>query len=122
MAAHPEAIVDARFAKRELTLWIARDSLVAAGLALRNAGYNFLSDVSCVDWYPNEPRFEVVYHLLSHGFEGARSGPCGTSRRTSSPEVGQHHFCLALGPISMSAKSSTFSEFASAATRTCGGF
>lgn len=69
LAAYPEAIVDARFAKRELTLWIARDSLVAAGLALRNAGYNFLADVSCVDWYPNEPRFEVVYHLLSHGLK-----------------------------------------------------
>jgi NADH-quinone oxidoreductase subunit C len=27
--------------------------------------FNFLSDVTCVDWYPAEPRFEVVYHLLS---------------------------------------------------------
>src|SRR5437016_225789 len=27
--------------------------------------FNFLSDVSCVDWLPQEPRFEVVYHLLS---------------------------------------------------------
>ena len=27
--------------------------------------FNFLSDVACVDWYPSEPRFEVVYHLLS---------------------------------------------------------
>ncbi len=24
-----------------------------------------MSDVTCVDWYPNEPRFEVIYHLLS---------------------------------------------------------
>ena len=27
--------------------------------------YNFLSDLTCVDWYPAEPRCEVVYHLLS---------------------------------------------------------
>ena len=24
-----------------------------------------LMDVTCVDWYPNSPRFEVVYHLFS---------------------------------------------------------
>ncbi len=27
--------------------------------------YNSLMDVTCVDWYPNNPRFEVVYHLFS---------------------------------------------------------
>ena len=27
--------------------------------------FNYLSDVTCVDWYPQEPRFEVVYPLLS---------------------------------------------------------
>jgi len=27
--------------------------------------YNALADVTCVDWYPNEPRFEVVYQLFS---------------------------------------------------------
>ena len=27
--------------------------------------FNFLADVTCVDWHPAEPRFEVVYHLLS---------------------------------------------------------
>ena len=28
--------------------------------------FNFLSDLTCVDLYPSEPRFEVIYHLLSH--------------------------------------------------------
>ncbi|MGB6904951.1 MAG: NADH-quinone oxidoreductase subunit C, partial [Acidobacteriaceae bacterium] len=23
-------------------------------------------DVTCVDWYPAEPRFQVTYHILSH--------------------------------------------------------
>ena len=27
--------------------------------------FNYLCDITCVDWYPAEPRFEVVYHLLS---------------------------------------------------------
>ena len=27
--------------------------------------FNYLSDVTCVDWSPSEPRFEVIYHLLS---------------------------------------------------------
>jgi NADH-quinone oxidoreductase subunit C len=69
LAAQPEAIVDALFAKNELTLWIARDSIVSASKTLRDAGYNFLSDVTCVDWYPSEPRFEVIYHLLSLGLK-----------------------------------------------------
>ena len=27
--------------------------------------FNYLADLTCLDWYPSEPRFEVVYHLLS---------------------------------------------------------
>ena len=27
--------------------------------------YDALMDVTCVDWYPYDPRFEVVYHLFS---------------------------------------------------------
>ena len=27
--------------------------------------FNYLSDVTCVDWYPSQPRFEVIYQLLS---------------------------------------------------------
>jgi len=68
-AAGPKWIVDARFDKKELTLWIARDGIIAAAAALKAAGYNFFSDVTCVDWSPNEPRFEVIYHLLSHGLK-----------------------------------------------------
>lgn len=28
-------------------------------------GFNYLSDVSALDYYPNEPRFGINYHLLS---------------------------------------------------------
>ena len=27
--------------------------------------FNYLSDVTCVDYYPSDLRFEVIYHLLS---------------------------------------------------------
>lgn len=30
------------------------------------AAFNFLTDLTAVDWFPEEPRFEVVLHLYSH--------------------------------------------------------
>jgi NADH-quinone oxidoreductase subunit C len=77
-AAHPEipAIValqaiatDAKYDRNELTLTVARENNVAAARALQAAGYNFLEDVTCVDWYPSEPRFQVTYHILSHSLK-----------------------------------------------------
>jgi NADH-quinone oxidoreductase subunit C len=65
-AAHPEAIVNAKFDRDELTLVIAQDMIRGACRTLQQAGYNFLEDVTCVDWYPTEPRFQVTYHILSH--------------------------------------------------------
>ncbi len=62
----PDAIRDAKFDREELTLTIARETIVAACRQVQSSGYNFLADVTCVDWYPNQPRFQVTYHLLSH--------------------------------------------------------
>jgi NADH-quinone oxidoreductase subunit C len=62
----PNAILDAKFDRDELTLTIAKDQIRAAASVVQQAGYNFLEDVTCVDWYPSEPRFHVVYHILSH--------------------------------------------------------
>ena len=62
------AITGAKFDRNELTIWINRTSLREACLTLKNDAqlqYNALADITCVDWYPQEPRFEVVYHLLS---------------------------------------------------------
>ena len=64
-----EALQAAKWDRNELTLWIDRHSLREACVALRDddsTSFNFLADVTCVDWYPSEPRFEVVYSLLSH--------------------------------------------------------
>ena len=65
----PNAIQDAKFDREELTLTLARESIIAACRTVQSAGYNFLVDVTCVDWYPNQPRFQIVYHLLSHGLK-----------------------------------------------------
>ena len=64
----PNAIQGAKFDRQELTLTLARESIVAACRTLQSAGYNFLADVTCVDWYPNQPRFQVTYHILSLAF------------------------------------------------------
>jgi NADH-quinone oxidoreductase subunit C len=64
-----EALLDAKFDYGELTLKIARDHIRAAASLVRKAGYNFLEDVTCVDYYPVEPRFQVIYHILSHSLK-----------------------------------------------------
>jgi NADH-quinone oxidoreductase subunit C len=63
-----EAVQQVKYDHDEMTIWVDRGSLREACAVLRDdAGtkYNFLSDITCVDWYPSEPRFEVVYSLLS---------------------------------------------------------
>ena len=63
-----DAVSGAKFDRDELTIWLRREWLGEACALLRDDSttqFNFLSDVTCVDWYPEEPRFEVVYSLLS---------------------------------------------------------
>src|SRR3984885_4082760 len=69
VAAKPSCITNARFDRGELTLWIERDDIRPVCRTLQKAGYNFLVDVTCVDWYPSEPRFQVTYHILSHSLK-----------------------------------------------------
>src|ERR1700689_5223889 len=65
----PESVLDAKFDRNELTLTIAKDRIREACLTVQAAGYNFLEDVTCVDWYPSEPRFQATYHILSHSLK-----------------------------------------------------
>jgi NADH-quinone oxidoreductase subunit C len=49
-------------------LVVPRDALAAVCRALRDdfaLGFDVLADMTAVDWWPREPRFAVVYHLLS---------------------------------------------------------
>jgi NADH-quinone oxidoreductase subunit C len=65
-AANPDALTGARFDRDELTLWLDRSFIREACALLKDdPGYSFLSDITAVDWYASEPRFEVVYGLLS---------------------------------------------------------
>jgi NADH-quinone oxidoreductase subunit C len=68
-ASLPEALLDAKFDRGELTLKIAREHIRATATLVLKAGYNFLEDVTCVDYYPVEPRFQVIYHILSLGLK-----------------------------------------------------
>jgi NADH-quinone oxidoreductase subunit C len=61
-----ELITDAKWDRGEMTLTVAPESIVAAAAAAKAAGYNFFEDVTAVDWYPAEPRFQLSYSLLSH--------------------------------------------------------
>jgi NADH-quinone oxidoreductase subunit C len=62
----PEAIVDAKAGFGELTLGIAPAQIVDVCRVLKNTvGFERLSAVTAVDWWPREPRFEVVYLLHS---------------------------------------------------------
>jgi NADH-quinone oxidoreductase subunit C len=50
------------------TVSVDRDHLSAVAAALRDhpaLGFDFLADVTAVDFYPREPRFEVIYILVS---------------------------------------------------------
>jgi NADH-quinone oxidoreductase subunit C len=63
-----KAIVETAEFRGELTIVLAREHLQRAAEYLRaHAGlqFDFLSDISAVDRFPIEPRFEVNYHLLS---------------------------------------------------------
>jgi len=62
------AVEAAKFDRDELTLWIKRESIREACAILRDnpvCAFNYLCDVTALDWFPSQPRFEVVYHLLS---------------------------------------------------------
>ncbi|MGE5110448.1 MAG: NADH-quinone oxidoreductase subunit C, partial [Acidobacteriaceae bacterium] len=63
-----DAVESAKWDREELSIVLRREALREACALLRDdprTNFNFLADITCVDWYPSEPRFEVVYNLLS---------------------------------------------------------
>ena len=62
------AVPEVKFDRDEMTIYVDRPHIREACALLRDNPdfpFNYLSDVTCVDRYPSEPRFEVIYHLLS---------------------------------------------------------
>jgi NADH-quinone oxidoreductase subunit C len=69
VAWNANALTDARFDRGELTLTVTPESILDACSTVQAAGYNFFEDVTAVDWFPSEPRFQLSYHILSHAYK-----------------------------------------------------
>ena len=68
IAWNANAVEGAKFDRNELSVYIDRTLLRGACTTLKDdpdLNYNALADITCVDWTPNDPRFEVIYHLFS---------------------------------------------------------
>jgi NADH-quinone oxidoreductase subunit C len=62
------SVVEAKYDRDEMTVYVQPAAIREACSLLRDGAdcaFNYISDITCVDWFPQEPRFEVVYHLLS---------------------------------------------------------
>jgi NADH-quinone oxidoreductase subunit C len=65
---NPKAVAEVIEYRGETTIVVPRELLVATAARCREDGalqYNLLSDATCLDRYPTEPRFELNYHLVS---------------------------------------------------------
>jgi NADH-quinone oxidoreductase subunit C len=63
-----QAVEGVKFDRDEMTIYVPREMVRQAAALLKDdpaCPFNYLSDITCVDWHPSEPRFEVIYHLLS---------------------------------------------------------
>ena len=68
LASNLDAIEGVKFDRDEMTIYVRRGVIRESCALLRDdptCPFNCLSDVTAVDWFPSEPRFEVVYHLFS---------------------------------------------------------
>jgi NADH-quinone oxidoreductase subunit C len=65
---NPKSVVEVVEFRGETTIVVPPELLRAAATQCRDASnlqFNFLSDATCVDRLPSEPRFELNYHLVS---------------------------------------------------------
>ena len=66
--ANTQGVTGAKYDRDELSIYVDRDFAREAVALLRDdtkLRYTYFADLTCVDWYPNEPRFEIAIHLLS---------------------------------------------------------
>jgi NADH-quinone oxidoreductase subunit C len=79
-----DAVLDAHEALGDATVLVERERIVEVMTALRDRpelAFNFLMDLTGVDYLGREPRFEVVYHLASADAEPRGSEPSRLHRR-----------------------------------------
>jgi NADH-quinone oxidoreductase subunit C len=61
-----DAVLDVVYFRDEVSALVPRDRVVEVCRYCRDRlGFNYLSDITAVDWLDRRPRFDVVYHLLS---------------------------------------------------------
>jgi NADH-quinone oxidoreductase subunit C len=63
-----QSILDTFIFRDEVTHLIRKESLLEVCQFLKDnldLQFNFLSDIAGIDYFPQNPRFEVVYHLYS---------------------------------------------------------
>jgi NADH-quinone oxidoreductase subunit C len=63
-----KAVQGVKYDRDEMTIYVEASGIREACVALKEdpaCPFDALSSITCVDWYPSEPRFEVVYHLFS---------------------------------------------------------
>ena len=67
----PEAVHDWHADFGDRTLIVNGQHIAEICKLLRDEqGYGMLVDLTCVDYYPRRPRFEIVYHLLNLSTKG----------------------------------------------------
>jgi NADH-quinone oxidoreductase subunit C len=67
-SALPNAVADSSELRGQLSVFVRREALLEVARFLRDdqeLSYNFLENLCGVDYLGRDPRFEVVYHLLS---------------------------------------------------------
>ena len=66
--AFPDVVQEVQVLQDEITLVVSGERIIDECRFCRDTmglDYNFLSDVAGIDYYPQEPRFAVAYHLYS---------------------------------------------------------
>ena len=79
-----DAVLDSHAHVGDATLLVAREGIVEVLTRLRDERdlrFNFLMDLTAVDYLGREPRFEVVYHLASVDLEPHGTDPSRLARR-----------------------------------------
>ncbi len=79
-----DAVLDSHEYRGDATLLVERESITEVLTTLRDheeLRFNFLMDLTAVDYLEREPRFEVVYHLASIEIEPRGTEPCRLFRR-----------------------------------------
>jgi NADH-quinone oxidoreductase subunit C len=68
-SARPDAVLKTSEFRGIASIYVRRESIVDVARFLRDdpeLSYNFLENLCGVDFLGRDPRFEIVYHLLSH--------------------------------------------------------